>query len=130
MLSREYTIFIGLLLIVMSIAGYLAPEFLGAVDLDIATPTIWLLTGIIALALGFVLRSVTAMRWTAGIIGALYFLWGVIAVFTFPSTGIFGLRNLLGMVIVALGALGLAVALAPAYWLRERETYAPGEANA
>jgi hypothetical protein len=29
---------------------------------------------------------------------------------------------------VLLGALGLAAALAPAYWLREHETYAPGTA--
>ncbi len=125
MLSRVYAIFIGILLIAMAIAGYRAPEFLGAEQLMGWVPTIWLLTGIVALVVGFLLKSVPGLRWFAGIVGAIYLIWGLIALFTPPGTPVINLLHVLSMVMIAIGALGVAVALGPAYWERETETYAP-----
>ncbi|MHB0934788.1 MAG: hypothetical protein ACYDCO_06445 [Armatimonadota bacterium] len=125
MLSRVYALFVGLLLIVMAIAGYRAPQFLGAEQLMGWVPTIWLLTGLVALAVGIFVRNITGLRWCAGIVGALYFVWGVIALFTTPGTPIINLLHVLSIVMTAIGALGLAVAFGPAYWVRETETYAP-----
>jgi len=124
-LSRVYAFFIGFVLIVMAIAGYRAPEFLGAEQLMGWVPTIWLLTGLVALAVGFFLRNVNGLRWFAGIVGAIYLVWGTISLFTPPGTPIINLLHVLSMVMVTIGALGLAVALGPAYWVRESETYAP-----
>lgn len=128
MLSREYALFIGFLLLVMGIAGYMAPQFLGATNMTAWTPTIWVITALVALAVGFGVRSVSSLRWFAGIAGIVYMLWGVVALFSAPVAPTINLRDLLSVIMVGVGSLGLAAALAPAYWMRERETYAPGHA--
>jgi hypothetical protein len=121
MVSRLYALFTGLVLILLAIGGYSSDSFMGASNLGTLTPTIWLLTGIVALAVGFFVRNVNFLRTFAGIVGAIYLLWGIIGLI-----GDSGLRDVLLMAVSAIGALGLSSALAPAQWIREREVYAHG----
>lgn len=121
MLSRLYAIFIGITLIILAIGGYSSDEFMGASNLGGFTPTIWLLAGLVSLAVGFFVRNVNTLRAFAGIFGALFLLWGVIALLADAN-----LRDILSTVMATIGAFGIAAALAPAQWIREREVYAHG----
>lgn len=125
MLSRWYLLFVGMVLVIMGIAAFVAPRFLYVEALPSWVAWIWLLTGLVGLIVAFAVPSVTTLRWVAGIIGTVYVLWGIIALFTEPS-GV--TSNPVSLITFVLGALGLSAALAPAFWLRERETYATGNA--
>ncbi|MHB9131521.1 MAG: hypothetical protein ACYDBB_10595 [Armatimonadota bacterium] len=124
MLSRGYLFFIGILLTVMGIVGYMAPNFLGALSLSSIVPTVWLVTGLISLAVGFFTRNVNTLRWFAGIVGIVYLAWGAFALFRTSDTPMLNLGDLLSLITTGLGALGVSAALAPAQWIREREVYA------
>ena len=121
MLSRLYALFLGFFLIMLAIGGYGADQFLGALNLGTLAPTIWLITGIAALLVGFFVRNVNTLRTFAGIVGAMYLLWGVIGVVADSN-----LRDVLITMMAAIGAAGVGAALAPAQWIRERENYAHG----
>lgn len=127
MLSREYSIFIGILLTVMAIVGYSVDIFMGVSNIGTAMPTVWLITGLLALALGFFSKNVNTLRWFAGLVGVVYLIWGIAMFFTRGEATATALNQLLNMIHVGIGALGISAALAPAYWLRERETYAPAQ---
>jgi hypothetical protein len=121
MLSRLYALFLGMFLIMLAIGGYGADQFMGALNLGSLAPTIWLLTGLVALAVGFFVRNVNTLRSFAGLVGALYLMWGLIGVVADSN-----LRDVLITMMAALGAAGVGAALAPAQWIRERESYAHG----
>ena len=121
MLSRLYALFFGFALIILAIGGYSSDTFMGATSLGSLTPTIWLITGIISLAVGFFARNVNVLRTFSGIVGGIYLIWGVIAML-----GDSNLRDILITVVATLGAAGVAAALAPAQWIREREVYSHG----
>lgn len=122
MLNRWYAIFIGILLLVMGIVGFLAPNFLTGDLLGFWTPFIWLITGIIALAVGLAVRNIKTVRTFAGVIGALYLLWGLVGLFAETA---FITTNPLGFIVFIIGALGVATALAPIYWVQDQEAYLP-----
>jgi hypothetical protein len=121
MLSRLYALFIGMVLIILAIGGYSSSLFMGASNLGSFTPTIWLLAGLVSLAVGFFVRNVNTLRAFAGIFGGLFLLWGVIGLIADSN-----LRDILSTVMAAIGAFGISAALAPAQWIREREVYAHG----
>ncbi|MHB0935875.1 MAG: hypothetical protein ACYDCO_20225 [Armatimonadota bacterium] len=121
MLSRLYAIFTGFLLVILAIGGYSSSEFMGADGLGWFQPTVWLLIGLVALAVGFFVRNVNTLRAFSGIVGALFLLWGAIALIADANT-----RDIVSTVLAAIGAGGVAAALAPAQWIREREVYAHG----
>ena len=133
MLSRWYLFFIGILLLIMGIAGLAAPRLvagIGTTETLVGTSIVWLITAIVALWVGFRSRSVNSLRMTTGVIGAVYLLWGIIALFSTGSTAdrnlnVAGIWATVSWMTLLLGSLGLAAALAPAYWLREHEVYAP-----
>lgn len=136
MLSRWYSIFLGIILLIMGIAGLIAPRLVtgvGTTGTLVGTSIVWLITAILALYFGFGVRSVNALRWFAGIVGVVYLVWGIVAMIAAGRTALGGM-NVSGILatmsglMVLLGSLGLAASLAPAYWLREQETYAPGRA--
>lgn len=137
MLSRWYSIFIGIMLLILGIAGLMAPRLItgvtGAGPTLVTTSVIWLITAVLGLYFGFFARSVTGLRWFAGIVGAFYVVWGIVAMASAGRTAVSGF-NISGILAgiggftLLLGALGLAAALAPAYWLREREVMSPGTA--
>jgi len=105
----------------MAIGGYSSTQFMGATSLGWFIPTVWLIVGLVSLVVGFAVRNVNTLRSYAGIVGGIFLLWGIVGLFT----GL-GLRDILNMALAALGAGGIAAALAPAQWIRERETYAHG----
>ncbi|HEY3378193.1 MAG TPA: hypothetical protein VGL77_11935 [Armatimonadota bacterium] len=136
MLSRWYSIFLGIMLLILGIAGLVAPRLVtgaGTTATLVTTSVFWLITAVIALWFGFAVRSVNSLRWFAGVVGAIYLLWGIAALVATGRTAAASL-NVAGVLatmsgfMVLLGALGLAAALAPAYWLREHEMYAPSNA--
>lgn len=134
MLSRWYAIFLGIILLVMGIAGLAAPRLITGLSSTsplTGTAIVWIITSLVALYFGFGVRNVTNVRWFAGIVGALYLIWGIISMISMQRTVIVQVTGVLATVsglLVLLGALGLAAALAPAYWMREEEVYAPGHA--
>lgn len=115
MLARWYSLFIGFLLVVLGIAGLFAA---GSVDIGqggITTLSIvWLITGAVALWMGFGVKNDRTVRTFALIVGALYFLWGIIQLLAAPaadSTRILtALASTAGFNLL-LGALGLAAGL-------------------
>lgn len=113
MLSRLYLIFVGILLIVLALGGYTSPGVLNAIGPSTVTPTLWLLSGAVALIVGLVVRSETTNRWVAGALGVVYLLWGMVVLFSLPLSPIFALSNLITFMSVGIGALGLAVAVLP-----------------
>lgn len=121
MLSRLYAIFAGFVLIILAIGGYSSDMFMGASNLGGFQPTVWLIVGLISLAVGFFVRNVNTLRGFSGIVGVLFLLWGVIALLADANT-----RDVLSTVLAAIGAFGISAALAPAQWIREREVYAHG----
>jgi membrane-bound ClpP family serine protease len=126
MLSRWFNLFIGMVLTLMGIVGYLAPNFLTGDLLGFGVPTMWLLTGLIALGVGFFVRNLATLRWVAGLIGVVYLIWGLIGLFA-ETTGL--TTNPLSFFVFLLGALGLSAALAPATWMRETTDYDYNEAR-
>jgi hypothetical protein len=123
MFSRWYALFVGFLLIALGIAGFVAAGSLGGTQGGLVTISVlWLITGIIGLWVGFAVRNLGTLRWFAGLIGAIYFLWGIVMAFSVPSapgmtTG--GTLATAGGLNLLLGALGLSAALVPATWLHE-----------
>ncbi|MHB0935346.1 MAG: hypothetical protein ACYDCO_23055 [Armatimonadota bacterium] len=122
MLNRWYAIFIGIILLVMGIVGFLAPNFLTGDLLGFWVPFIWLITGVAALIVGLAVKNIKTVRVFNGVVGGLYLLWGLIGMFaeTFAIT-----TNPLGFIVFLIGALGVASALAPIYWVQDHTTYAP-----
>lgn len=129
MLSRWYALFIGFLLLILGIAGLVAPRVLGGSAGSLGTySVIWLLTAIVALYYGFGVRNLVSLRRFAGVVGGLYVLWAIASMIT-AGTLVSPIFVVLSMVTLLVGTLGLAAALTPAYWLHEPETtYAPGRA--
>jgi len=125
MLSRWWLLFFGFILVVFGIAGLIAASAIpGTQSGLIVTSIIWLVTAVIALWVGFGVRSANIVRGTAGIIGGLYFAWGIVLLFTGPGLATIaaaGMMASVGGLLVLLGALGLASALVPAGYLYERE---------
>ena len=132
MLARWYSLFLGFLLVVMGIAALVAPRVVGFGTAPLVTVgVIWLITGIVALWYGFRVRNIANVRSFAGIIGGLYFLWGIIQLFSAPAAAgpaSGGLLASLAGLILLLGALGLSAGLVPAGWLHEGEVMMPGRA--
>lgn len=123
MFSRWFALFVGFLLIALGIAGFVAAGSLAGSQGGLVTISVlWLVTGIIGLWVGFAVRNLGSLRWFAGVVGAVYFLWGIIMAFSVPSAA--GLTTgstlaMTGLMNVLLGALGLSAALVPATWLHE-----------
>jgi len=134
MLSRWYSIFLGIILIIMGIAGLVAPRFVsgpGTTGTLVGTSIVWLITAVLALWFGFGVRNVRNVRWFAGIVGVIYLLWGIISMI---SAGRYAGLNAGGVLAttsgleVLFGALGLAASLVPAYWLHEEGMFMPERA--
>lgn len=122
MLSRWYALFLGILLLILGVAALAAPTAIGiAIGTLITTGIVWLITAMLALWYGFGMRSTLNLRWFAGIVGALYLIWGVLALLT-ASAQASPIWLTVGLVLLLLGALGVAAALTPITWLRETET--------
>ncbi len=120
MLSRWYSLFIGFLFIVLGIAGLVAGSqgYSGVV----AASIFMLIIAVVALWVGFGVRNLTTVRWFAGIVGALLFLWGIIQMIAAPTANTMGVMTAVASVggfLVLLGSLGLAAALVPATWTRD-----------
>ncbi len=132
MLSRWYSIFLGILLLILGIAGLAAPNVLGfGTGTLVTTSFVWLITAIVALWYGFRVRDINSVRRFAGVVGAIYLLWGIVQMMGAPTAETAVNERLLASlsgVMVLLGALGLSAALVPAGWLHEREVMAPGTA--
>ena len=123
MFSRWYALFLGFLLVVLGIAGFVtAGNIPGDQGGLVTISVVWLITGIIGLWVGFAVRNLTTLRWFAGIVGALYFLWGIVMAFSAPTADVTTTMSTLataGGLNLLLGALGLSAALVPATWLQE-----------
>ena len=132
MLARWYSLFLGFLLIVMGIAALVAPRVLGFGSAPLVTiGIIWLVTALVALWYGFRVTNIANVRSFADTVGVLYFLWGIVQLFSasaaiLPATG--SLLASLAILVLLLGALGLSAGLVPAGWLHEGEMLAPGRA--
>ena len=122
MVNRWYAIFIGILLLVMGIVGFLAPNFLTGDLLGFWVPFVWFITGIVMLAVGLAVRNIQTVRAVNGTVGGLYLLWGLIGLFaeTLAIT-----TNPLGFIVFIIGALGVAAALAPLYYATDEAAYLP-----
>jgi uncharacterized membrane protein len=123
MFGRWYALFIGFLLLVLGLAGLVAASQLAGTQGGLLTISIvWLLTAVVALWVGFAAKSYSTTRWFAGIVGGLYFLWGIIQLFAAPAAAAVSVAatfaSIAGFVLL-LGALGLAAAFVPATWLHE-----------
>ena len=123
MFSRWWLLFFGFILVPFGIA-YLAAanrvEF--AQGGLVATGIIWLLVAVIALYIGFAVRDAKVVRWSAGIIGGLFFAWGIIYLYTGPSLATIAAATVMstvGGLLILMGALGLAAAIVPANYLYE-----------
>jgi len=117
MLSRWYSLFLGYLLLVFGVAGLVAASVLPGANSGLITSSIvWLIVAIVAFWIGYGVRNDVTVRWFAGIVGGLLFLWGVIQLFsagTANTTGLMAATGTLGGLMVLLGALGLAAATMP-----------------
>lgn len=122
MLSRWYSLFIRFLFVVLGIAGRVAGSRLHASGI-ITASIILLIIVIVALWIGFGVQSLNTVRWFAGVIGALFFIWGIIQMMAAPSANTMGVMTAVATgegFLVLLGSLGLAAALVPATWLRDQ----------
>jgi hypothetical protein len=122
MFSRWYSLFLGFLLIVLGIAGFVTAGNLAGDQGGLVTiSVIWLITGIVGLWVGFSVKSLGSLRGFAGMVGGLYFLWGIIMAFSAPTAEGLTMTTLAsaGGLNLLLGALGLSAALVPATWLHE-----------
>ena len=117
MFSRWYSLFLGYLLIVFGIAGLVAASVIAGSNAGLVTSSIiWLIVAVVALWIGYGVRNDVTVRWFAGIVGGLLFLWGAIQLFsagTAESTGLMAATGTLGGLMVLLGSLGLAAATVP-----------------
>ena len=123
MLARWYSLFLGFLFLVLGIVGLTLvgrlPTPYGGL---IATLIIWLAVAVVSLWVGFRVRSSSSVRWYAGVLGGLFFVWGVIQLAASPTAvlvGVIATVASVGGFLVLLGSLGLAAALVPAGWLQE-----------
>ncbi len=132
MLSRWYAIFLGILLLVVGIAGLIAPRVFGfGTGALVTTSVIWLITAVVSLWYGFGVRNASSLRWFSIIVGGLYLLWGIIQLASSPSVGSVAGASLLASLsglLVLLGAFGLAAGLVPMTVPMERTTMLPGSA--
>ncbi|HEY3418156.1 MAG TPA: hypothetical protein VGM23_14865 [Armatimonadota bacterium] len=121
LLSRWYLMFLGFILVIFGIAGLVAARGVptGATTL-VTVSIIWLVTAIVSLSVAFAVTSTRTVRDTAGVIGALYLAWGIVALFSSSALAtvsaaatVAGASGLL----ILLGAIGLAASLVPAGWL-------------
>jgi purine-cytosine permease-like protein len=123
MFSRWYNLFIGFLLVILGIAGFIAAGNIPGSNPGIVTiSVIWFVTGLVGLWAGFSLRDLNAVRRVAMTIGVLYFLWGAIMMFSTPaaSSVVTGTTlSVTGLLTLLLGSIGLAAGLLPATWTRE-----------
>ncbi len=126
MLSRWYSLFLGFLLIVLGIAGLVVGSQMHVMRGGlVATSIIWLIIALASLYVGFGVRNLLTVRWFAGTVGAILFVWGIIQMIASPAAVYMGVAAALASVggfLVLLGAFGLAAALVPAIWLRELTT--------
>ena len=117
MFSRWYSLMLGFLLIVLGIAGFIAASRVTVGHAGLVTISIvWLLTALISFWFGFFVRSYASVRWWAGIVGAIYFVWGIVQLFMAPTTA--GMVFTGPLVAIAgftllLGSIGLAAAFVP-----------------
>jgi hypothetical protein len=132
MLSRWYAIFLGILLLVLGVAGLIAPRVLGfGTGALVTTSVIWLITAVVALWYGFGVRNLYSLRWFAIVVGGLYLLWGIVQMAGAPQADTAMTSNLLASLsglMVLLGSIGLAAGLVPMTVSTERETMMPGSA--
>jgi len=123
MFSRWYSLFLGYLLIVFGIAGLVAASVLEGSNAGLVTSSIiWLIVAIVSLWIGYGVRNDVTVRWYAGIVGGLLFLWGAIQLFsagTVEAASLMATTATLGGLLVLLGSLGLAAATVPLVY-RER----------
>ena len=129
MLSRWYSILLGFLLLVLGVAGLVAAGIIGGTQSGlIVTSIIWLVIALASLWVGYGVRNPVTVRWYAGILGGLLFLWGVIQLFSAPvataDLGLVVMTASLAGFLVFLGAIGIAAASVPANWLERRPTEA------
>ena len=121
MLSRWYSLFLGFLLIVTGIGGLVAASRMHVSHSALTTGSIiWLLIAIISLYVGFGVRALPTVRWWAGMIGAILFVWGIITLIAAPAlmaTGVMAAVASFGGFMVLLGSLGLASALTSGLWM-------------
>jgi purine-cytosine permease-like protein len=131
MFSRWYALFLGYLLIVSGIAGLIAAGSLPGSNSGLITASIiWLIIAVVSLWVGYGLRNDNTVRWYAGILGGLLFIWGVIQLFSAPAANtVSGIASTasVGGLLVLLGSLGLAAATLPAAY-RERRVEGMGMA--
>lgn len=123
MFSRWYSLFLGYLLLVFGIAGLIGASVLPGTNAGLITSSvIWLIVAVVSLWVGYGLRNDTTVRWYAGIVGGLLFVWGAIQLFsagTIESADLMAATGTLGGLMVLLGSLGLAAATVPLAY-RER----------
>ena len=123
MFSRWYSLFLGYLLIVLGIAGLVASGSLpGARTGLVSTSIIWLLIALVSFWFGYRVPDNVSVRWYAGIIGAILFVWGIIQMIAAPATATMGIAAAMASVagfLVFLGAIGLAAATVPAGMIQE-----------
>lgn len=126
MLSRWYALFMGFLLIVLGVAGLIIGSHVHTMRGGlVSTSIIWLIIALASLYVGFGVRNVMHVRWFAGILGAVLFVWGIIQMIASHAAAYMGVTAALaslGGFLVLLGAFGLAAALVPAIWMRELTT--------
>lgn len=120
MFARWYTLMLGFLLIVLGIAGLVAAARIpGGSRGLVAISVIWLITALLSLGVGFFVRNISTVRWFAGIVGGLYFLWGIVQLFAAPAAiASVAIASVAGFILL-LGSIGLGAALVPANWLHE-----------
>ena len=120
---RIYTVFMGILLLILAIIGYSVPALLrGEPDMR-WMPTVWLLTGLVGLTAGLLLRSRSILRWFAGIVGVLYSRFGILALINGLTSPVNAVLEILGMLMLVLGVVGITLLLSN-LWVYERETSA------
>jgi hypothetical protein len=121
LMSRWYLFFVGFMLAVMGITGLTVAVQVGAIAVGAVTTSavIWLLTATVALLVAFMVRSARTVRWTAGVIGGVYLIWGLFYAGAAPQLGGGAAAVVAGTggLQVLLGAIGLASALVPADWV-------------
>lgn len=122
MLLRTYAVFMGILFVIVAILGYSVPALLrGEPDMR-WMPTVWLLTGLLGLAVGLLTRRLTGLRWFTGIVGILYTRFGIIALINGVTPPRNPVMEVLGVLMLVLGVVGITALLA-SLWKYEREEY-------
>ena len=123
MFARWYSLFLGFLLVVLGIAGLVAAGSLPGSQGGLVTISIvWLITAVVSLWYGFGVRDMVNLQWFSGIVGGLYFLWGIVQLFAAPAATTAGVMATVASIAgfnLLIGAIGLAAALVPATWLQE-----------